>query len=96
MSYQIQYPIVSRLERKCAGRKGLPNILVAIAICVIILTVTVYVVGVQTVVEYMIPGNNEITVSAFCEMQDNLSDGMSAKDAITAFCTEIIESAGLQ
>ena len=96
MGYQIQYPVVNRLEEKHIVRKGLPNILVMIVVCAVILTVTVYVVGVQTITEYIIPGNNEVTISAFYQMQDNLSDGMDIKDAIFAFCSEIIESAGLQ
>ena len=96
MSYHIQYPVVNQLERKCIARKGFPGVLVVIAVCVVLLMVTVYAVGIQTIFEYIIPGNNEITVSAFHQMQDNLRDGMAIKDAIIAFCTEIIESADIR
>ena len=96
MSYHIQYPVVNQLERKYIARKGFPSVLVAIAVCVALLMVTVYAVGTQTIFEYIIPGNNEITVSAFYRMQNNLSDGMAIKDAISVFCTDIIEAANIQ
>jgi len=97
LSYQIQYPIKNHFEEKYhfKERKN-PTFSIAAILCVILLIVSVYIVGIDTLLEYIIPGNDALTISAFQQMQDNISSGMPIGDAVTAFCTEIIESANIQ
>ena len=97
MSYQIEYPVTNRLEQRYNVKSGKkPMIPVIVVICIILLAVSVYILGVDTIREFIIPGDDAVTVSAFHTMQDNLKEGMPVKDAVAAFCTEIIESANIQ
>ena len=96
MSYQIQYPISNRLEKKYDKKsKGL-NKLVLTAVCAILLTVSAHFIGSDSLMECLVPGDNGVTVSAFNEMQSNLENGMGIKDAITEFCRVILKSANQQ
>lgn len=97
MSYQIKYHISKRLGDKyneTAVKK--PIIPVIAIVCILLLLISVYIVGIDTVKAIIIPGNDTLTVSAFHQMQDNLKNGMSFNEAVTAFCTEIIETANIQ
>lgn len=40
----------------------------------------------------LLPGNPDVTERAVCTFVSDLSEGESFKDAITAFCMEIIEN----
>ena len=44
----------------------------------------------------LLPGDANITKAALSELVDDLSEGVQFKDAITAFCTEIIDGAQLE
>ena len=44
--------------------------------------------------DFLIPGDKEVTVSATKNMVDNLQNGISFNDAVTAFCREILHGAG--
>lgn len=43
--------------------------------------------------DFLIPGNKEITKQAFSSMVDEVRDGEDIKTAITAFCVEILNGA---
>ena len=45
---------------------------------------------------YLLPGDPEITGEALDQLIDNIKDGDSLSDAVTAFCKEIIDSAPLE
>ena len=97
MSYQIQYPVRNHFEEKYKFKdRKIPTFSVMAILCVILLIVSVHLVGFDALSEFIIPGNNAVTTSAFQQMQDNISSGVPIGDAITAFCTEIIESANIQ
>ena len=97
MSYQIEYPVSNQMERKHIGKVRRKTVIFATLIgCIIFIVALVFIVGIDTVKEVLIPGNDKVTISAFTEMQENLKNGMSAKDAVAAFCEEILESANAQ
>lgn len=69
---------------------------VVVILCITIFTVSVYMLGLDTVSSFLIPGNDAVTVAAFQQMQADLKSGIPVKEAVTTFCTEIIESADIQ
>lgn len=97
MSYQIEYPVENHLQKSYAlrGRKKIA-ISSVLVLCFVALAVMVYAIGIDTLKEILVPGDNQITISAFENMQENLGNGMPAGDAIVAFCSEILQSANAQ
>ena len=98
LSYQIEYPVTNSLEKQYNRKteRKRTRIAAVVIIGIVTLAVSVYMLGVDTVRDFLIPGNDEVTISAFRQMHNNLSNGMSAADAVTAFCTEILHSAKTQ
>ena len=96
MSYEIEYPGANKSERNFKVSKKRKSIIITWVIVCVVLLVSVYSIGLDTIKEYIIPGDNDDTIAAFSKMKDNLSDGMPMKDAVEAFCTEIIQSANIQ
>ena len=45
--------------------------------------------------DFLIPGDAEVTKAAAAAMVDDLQDGISVNDAVTAFCRTILDGAGL-
>lgn len=49
----------------------------------------------QRIVQWLLPGDPEITVRALSELVQTLRQGSNAGDAVAAFCRSIIHGAGL-
>lgn len=86
MSYQIQYePHKNRRYPVCTGRKRHTTVFVLaltlLAVCMSI--------GLRT--GWLIPGDPEVTSNAFSDMVTMLREGEGMKEAVTAFCMEILE-----
>ena len=97
MSYQIAYPGTNHMEQNYTQRTKKNKIFpVVVILCVTILAVLVYTLGLDAVSSFLIPGNDAVTVAAFEQMQADLKGGMPVKDAVTVFCKEIIESADVK
>ena len=96
MSYQIQYPVGDRTERRYRPNKHLSRYLTGIILFVALLAIAVYIMGVDQLSEYLIPGDNALTVSAFQELQSNIREGMKVRDAVATFCETILNSASVQ
>ena len=92
MGYRIKYPVTNQLEAKYVIRKRPPMRVTAVILCVIFLTISLYTTGIEGFAEFLIPGDNAVTVLAFEEMQKNLKEGMAMKDALSTFCKMIIQS----
>ena len=43
--------------------------------------------------EFLLPGDPAVTAAALENMVDNIKDGNSIAEAVTAFCREIVENA---
>lgn len=86
MGYTIQYepeknrkyPLLSQKR----VRAGMP--LIAAVSLVALLGI-----GIRT--GWLIPGDPQVTADAFTQMVDSLQAGESVKDAVTVFCTEVLE-----
>lgn len=44
-------------------------------------------------IRWLLPGDGEVTLIALESFSDRLHDGASVKDAVTAFCSEILTDA---
>lgn len=49
----------------------------------------------ETLWQYMIPGDPEITAEAFQNLSDSLQNGHSLSDAVFVFCNTVIQGAKL-
>ena len=97
LSYQISYPGTNHMEQKYMQRTEKNVVLtVVVIVCIVILAVSVYMIGLDRVSAFLIPGNDAVTVAAFRQMQNDVKSGIPVKEAVTAFCEEIIEAADIQ
>ena len=90
MAYVIRYR--SHGKKKYPRRnfiKGRTPLLLTIGALIVVISLTLYNGGLQ----WILPGNPEITAPAFEELMNALSNGASFSDAVTAFCREVIYSA---
>lgn len=93
MSYQIQYgqtmtKTVIAETRNNAKRS--PAIKWIGFSCVLLFVVFL---GSAGYLDFLIPGDKEVTTAAFESMVEDVRAGESVKDAVAAFCLEILDSA---
>lgn len=93
MGYKIEYGQTMEITHlKDAKTFSAGKVLILVLITVIILcTYSMK----DKVIDLLIPGNTEVTKTAISEMIQSLEDGVEIKDAVTAFCAEIIEHANI-
>lgn len=88
MSYQIRYTGACVVKQNKKYRK--PNLKLAIAICSALLFIGLL--QIESVRNFLIPGNPEVTKSAFKSFTQELRAGEKLSDAAAVFCRQIIES----
>ena len=94
MDYQVEYDSVGKEEKQKPDRHRVSGVIAVVMVCVLVLgAVTIKTVGLPWVESVLIPGDPEITASAWQQMIEDLRKGGSMTDAVTAFCREIIENA---
>ena len=95
MSYKIRYKPAVKMEKKIGLVLRNHRVKFAVAAgSILLLIFVVYNCG-DTLREFLIPGDTDVTEAAFSELGNNLRDGVSVKDALTVFCLEIIENANI-
>ena len=77
-------------ERK-GGYRGVLLLLIMITICAFVFTAK----AIDFDFYRLLPGDKDVTKAAFASFLNNISDGIGFKEAITAFCTEILDGAQL-
>lgn len=88
MSYCVEYnPEFNCKYPRPKRRKCLPNKKV---LYLLIFFVAMYVFVQGRAYRYLIPGNPEVTISAFSTMVEQVDEGAPIKDAFFTFCQEII------
>ena len=93
MAYKVQYtpqdnyryPTVNQYVKK--RRSGIGIVLL---LCLLVLLIAY-----NGLPDYLIPGDPYITRTAAVEMVSNMKNGASVKDAVFAFCKQILEGAGV-
>lgn len=93
MGYKIQYgktmtkTFLRESEHKSIRIPAMKWIIIA---CVFLLVVYISSAG---YLDFLIPGNKEVTTTAFSAMVDDVQNGKSVNAAFTEFCLEILEDA---
>ena len=74
------------------GNRGFAFLLCMIIICALVFTAK------ATDFDFyrLLPGDKDVTKSAVTSFLNNISDGLGFEDAITAFCTEILDGVQLE
>lgn len=91
MGYQIQYG--QTMKRKIIfdqKKKTNSSMSIKLVILGLLITLSIFL-GNSGYLDFMIPGNKEATTAAFESMIQDVQNGENVKEAITAFCLEILE-----
>ena len=92
MSYRVEYNAMEVKQDKKRDIKTRQWLLGMV--CLLGIVTGIYVCGMgDRVKELLLPGDAELTQSAFSDMVERLSQGENAVTAFTAFCQEIIDHA---
>ena len=91
MAYEISYGPVKTKQPKT--RKNTPRSLI-LFLCTAALIIGLSITGSgDRILQWLIPGDSNVTSAAFSTMIENLRDGLPLYESVTAFCKEIIENA---
>ena len=96
MAYSIDYNAgeIKKVEFKPLRKRVKRKILTFVAIAFTVIGIT-QAVGSDAVKEFLLPGDPAVTEAALTGMIEDIRAGESVGDAITAFCREILDSAGI-
>ena len=92
MGYRILYDN-ERMQINCDNSKHFGNRIISVMLICLLLLGSLKLIGWDILKHYLLPGDPDITETAFNSMIENIRTGESVKDAVTAFCVEIIENA---
>lgn len=88
MAYQIRYSDTSFTKKPIKKRSLLYKWITILAIIV----ASVYMLQWESVQNFLIPGDPDVTKSAFASFTKELKEGERFADAVAVFCREVIES----
>lgn len=95
MGYRIEYGSQGALRKPLKPKRAYSAI--AATVCVLALVagaIAVKHTSLTWVQEVLLPGDPAVTAAALENMVDNIKQGDSIAEAVTAFCREIVEHAG--
>ncbi len=90
MSYSVEYNPEFHKQYPICLKKNKVSLKIIFAL--LLLCIVIYGVKSGRVIEYLIPGDNEVTVSAFSDMVKTVRQGGSVSESIQTFCKEIIST----
>ena len=95
MGYRIHYGenVIKEYIPESKNRSNIKLLWVLIVCCAFIFAFSR---NKDTIINYLLPGNKEVTRAAISTFADDLRHGESLSDAAVAFCREIIENANIQ
>lgn len=92
MGYRIEYETVGR--HKQSSKKNWTGMTAGILVLLLVFgAMTIKTVGLEWVQEVLLPGDPDVTAAALENMVEDLKDGNSFGEAVTAFCKEIMKHA---
>lgn len=95
VSYRVIYGSAKAKKQSRANRKL--GAAIALAICTVCLAAVLKFTGfADKIADQLLPGDAEVTRSAFSGMVEQLRAGQTFADAVTVFCREVIDGAGLE
>lgn len=94
MSYTIQYGSSGKLEDdwNVQYRREKGHIIKRVLLCILGLAFLISL-KFETVQNFLIPGDAEVTKAAFFQFTEDIQSGEQFKDAVYTFCREIIDHA---
>ena len=92
MGYRILYDNDNMQIAAIATKKSGTRI-IAVLLILTLMVGGLKLIGWDRLKYYLLPGDPDVTQAAFCSMMENIKTGATVKDAVTAFCVEIIENA---
>ena len=92
VSYMIEYEPHKKSLYPCRKRIKRNNS-VKIIFCMTLLLIGVFVCRSESVREWLIPGDAQVTSEAFTTMITELREGETMGDAVAAFCVQVINGA---
>ena len=94
MGYTIQYGPAGKAEAAWhAKRRKKAGAILAVCVLAVVFAAMVLSGGFEEIKNYLIPGDPEVTQAAFAQFTEDIRQGDTVGDAITAFCREIIDGA---
>ena len=93
MAYQIQYGKASPQERIAIMRYSKKTMRLKWVVAVVAIFATTLLARFG-LLDFLIPGDREVTRNAFNTMVDDVQNGESVRTALTAFCEEILVNSG--
>ena len=91
MAYRIQYGKSSQNEKYAIMRYSKKWKTIKLAVVGFVILAIGFLARIDAL-DFLIPGNKEVTVKAFRTMINEVQGGRKVKDAVTAFCDEILSS----
>lgn len=94
MNYQIIYNTknIDNIRRVNKYRK-LPVYICTVTVIILAVIIFSNPNSLSAVRDYLVPGNDAVTKSAFFELTENIKEGESMSAAITTFCQRVIGNA---
>lgn len=92
MRYSVQYESdKNELYPQVANRKRRTGSYILIG-CILLAAVLAVSIFKETIISWIVPGDDQVTIHAAEAMIDQLKDDTSISDAVTAFCEEILHN----
>lgn len=96
MSYKVLYKPTGKLEVKTQlWRKKYSKGVLCALVAVIMLAIASYSNIYDSIRNFIIPGDDDVTQAAFAEFGNSLKEGVGIGEALTTFCQEIIDNANI-
>ena len=92
MGYHIQYGKMTRIERLASRQISKKTITFKIGVALGVLAIAILL-GQLGFLDFLIPGDKEVTKDAFYTMLDDVREGENVRVAIVAFCEDILDNA---
>ena len=92
MGYKIEYGNRGRMRFCKPARKPLPKWCVAAGCLALVLAAAAFGWQSEQVMEFLLPGDAAVTAAALQPLLSELRSGEGLREAVTAFCTEILEN----
>ncbi len=96
MGYRIHYgeTVIKETFAQPKPKENFPvKVILSLTLCCAVLFTLLR--NVDSVINFLLPGNQQTTKAAISTFVQDLNEGEPIKDAVTAFCREIIENANI-
>jgi len=93
MGYRIAYRSYEKTHFRNCKRSQIPKRWIAIGCTCLVLAASAVIWKYEAIRTFFLPGDPEVTAAAFGELVNCLRSGEDFREAVTAFCIEVLENA---